>query len=385
MSLMRKVVHKKGFGVFLSSLALGLAHFASGQKTKGIVLFALQWFVNVLFVLILCIPGEMFVAIALLLGITFTGLWLFILVQSYGIIVTLKNESILMAISLIVLINCSTARRGLYFLETFTLQSNDMYPTISGPNEVTLEHPELDRLSLVDSFLKGHQYVECRSESSGIFQGPYESPDLYYDEQEFVVGDVAYVLPKSVKPYFSNGDTVNNGDLIWAGYWVTPDHIFVEKFSYRIRKPRRGELVVFKVDDSHPFFSSLTNTVFLSRIVGLPGEKVNISPTSISIDGMIVLDPDISTALAQGQIDVTDLHLLDDKKAVNVGPEKEFVLGDSEYFYLSDNRKKARYLMCHGVMSEENLIGRAVRVYWPLSRMRELVPARDNMEWGNIE
>ena len=84
------------------------------------------------------------------------------------------------------------------------------------------------------------------------------------------------------------------------------------------------------------------------------------------------MDPDISTALAQGQIDVTDLHLLDDKKAVNVGPEKEFVLGDSEYFYLSDNRKKARYLMCHGVMSEENLIGRAVRVYWPLSRYERI-------------
>jgi signal peptidase I len=62
------------------------------------------------------------------------------------------------------------------------------------------------------------------------------------------------------------------------------DHVFVEEFSYVLRDPRRWEIVVFRF----PLFRDI---LFVKRVVGLPGEHVEIRDGDVWIDGRIARKP----------------------------------------------------------------------------------------------
>ena len=127
------------------------------------------------------------------------------------------------------------------------------------------------------------------------------------------------------------------------------DRIFVNRFTYRFSRPQRGDIAVF-------IFPGDRKRDFIKRIIGLPGETVEIRDQRIFIDGGLINNPSaISTnrywnigRYGQGEIKV---------------PENAyFVLGDN-----STNSKDSRYW---GFVPKKNLIGKAFFVYWPLNKMR---------------
>ncbi|PNV63867.1 signal peptidase I [Clostridium sp. chh4-2] len=87
----------------------------------------------------------------------------------------------------------------------------------------------------------------------------------------------------------------------------------MEKLSYRLHKPERFDMIVFRYrydDDSH----------YIKRVVGLPGETVQITDGRIYIDGKCLEDP-------YGD-------LIEKPKRA----ENPILLGNDEYFVLGDNR-----------------------------------------------
>ena len=120
------------------------------------------------------------------------------------------------------------------------------------------------------------------------------------------------------------------------------DNLIVEKLSYRFHDPERYDIIVFP-------YQHAENVYYIKRIIGLPGETVQV------IDGYVYINGE----------------LLDEHYGAEVmldsGIAKDPIeLGDDEYFVLGDNRNHSSDSRdaSVGVLKKDQLVGRAwVRVY----------------------
>ena len=118
--------------------------------------------------------------------------------------------------------------------------------------------------------------------------------------------------------------------------------LVVEKLSYNFHEPRRGDIVILQVPQAGP-------GLLIKRVVGLPGEKVEIKGAKVYINEQPLEEPYLSS---QSQRDV---------RATVVPPEHVFVLGDNRGFS-NDSR-------AFGPVPLDNVIGRAWFSYWPLDQV----------------
>ncbi len=124
------------------------------------------------------------------------------------------------------------------------------------------------------------------------------------------------------------------------------DYLIVDEISYRVTNPQRGDVVVLK-------YPLDTTQRFIKRIIGLPGETVQVKDGKITIikgGKDVVLDeerylPDVKTT--DGNTYVT--------------------LGDNTYFVLGDNRQFSYDSRRWGVLPAKDIIGKAVFRVFPFT------------------
>lgn len=122
------------------------------------------------------------------------------------------------------------------------------------------------------------------------------------------------------------------------------DNLIVDKISYRFRAPKRFEIIVFP-------YRYAEDTYYIKRIIGLPGETVQI------IDGYVYINGE--------QLDEHyGLEVMNNAGNAAV----PIVLGEDEYFVLGDNRNASADSResSVGVLRRDELIGRAWVRIWPL-------------------
>lgn len=121
------------------------------------------------------------------------------------------------------------------------------------------------------------------------------------------------------------------------------DNLIVDKISYRFRDPERYDIIVFP-------FKHEENTFYIKRIIGLPGETIQV------VDGYVYID---------GELLESDIYGAEVMLAANIAAEP-ITLGEDEYFVLGDNRNHSSDSRdpSVGVLTREDLLGRAwVRIY----------------------
>jgi len=126
------------------------------------------------------------------------------------------------------------------------------------------------------------------------------------------------------------------------------DRLLSNDIIYKIRAPRRGEVVIFKYPEE-------PRRDFVKRMVGLPGEKVMLKNGRIYINGRQVSDKNIASRYYYSD------GYYGNEIEIGIPGESYFVLGDN-----SINSKDSRYW---GFVPEKNLVGKAVFTYWPPWRM----------------
>jgi signal peptidase I len=126
------------------------------------------------------------------------------------------------------------------------------------------------------------------------------------------------------------------------------DNLIVDKLSYRFKDPKRFDIIVFP-------FRYEENVYYIKRIIGLPGEKIQVKDGCAYIDGELL------------ESDIYGAELMD-----NFGiAGEEITLGEDEYFVLGDNRNHSSDSRdpSVGVLTREDLLGKAwVRIY-PFDKM----------------
>lgn len=126
--------------------------------------------------------------------------------------------------------------------------------------------------------------------------------------------------------------------------WLSDqERIFINKFIYKFEDIQRGDVVVF-------WYPLDTSKSFIKRVVGLPGETVEIRRGRVFINGQRLPEPYVPAAFA------------DDQSCVLV----RVPLGS--YFVLGDHRISSNDSRSWGPVDRRYIYGKAVFAYWPVSR-----------------
>jgi len=130
------------------------------------------------------------------------------------------------------------------------------------------------------------------------------------------------------------------------------DNLIIDKVSYRFRDPERYEIIVFP-------YRYAEETFYIKRIIGLPGETVQIKEGYVYIN-----EQKLGETFGREVI-----------RADRYGQAAEpIMLGEDEYFVLGDNRNESADSRetSVGILKREDLIGRAWVRIWPLDNFGSL-------------
>ena len=123
------------------------------------------------------------------------------------------------------------------------------------------------------------------------------------------------------------------------------DQLIVDKLTYRFHDPERFDIIVFP-------FRYKDNTYYIKRIIGLPGETVQIADGEIYINGEVLEE-------SYGREVMQDAGMA--AEPITLGDDEYFVLGDNRN-YSSDSRDPSVALI-----HRKEIIGRAWLRIWPLN------------------
>jgi len=125
------------------------------------------------------------------------------------------------------------------------------------------------------------------------------------------------------------------------------ERVFVNKFLYRVSDIERGDIVVF-------WYPGNTSKSFIKRVVGLPGEIVEIKDGEVLLNGLPYYEPYVPLEFR----DNSDLPPLE--------------IPEGHYFVMGDHRNTSNDSRSWGTLSSNLIFGKAVFRYWPISRVGSL-------------
>ena len=171
---------------------------------------------------------------------------------------------------------------------------------------------------------------------------------------------VAFVLAMVIRTFVVQAFKIPTGSM--RPTLIEGDLILVNKFIYgakvpftnwrlpSITEPKRGDVVVFIYPEDQ-------KKDFIKRMVGLPGEKVEIRNGSIFIAGHPLQEPEFSQRFYYNRGDFAK-------------EGEELVVPSDSYFVLGDNSASSKDSRYWGFVPQKNLLGKAMVIYWPLNRIR---------------
>lgn len=171
---------------------------------------------------------------------------------------------------------------------------------------------------------------------------------------------VAFILAMFIRTFVVQAFKIPTGSM--RPTLLEGDIILVSKFIYgakvpftdwrlpKVRRPLRGDVVVF-------IYPENPKKDFIKRLVGFPGESVEIKNGTIYINDRPLQD----AAFSQ-------------RYYYNRGPfgeeGKKIVVPPDSYFVLGDNSGSSQDSRFWGFVPHKNVLGKALVVYWPLQRIR---------------
>ncbi len=115
------------------------------------------------------------------------------------------------------------------------------------------------------------------------------------------------------------------------------EYVLIDKVSYLLHPPERGDVVVFTPPNN--------DRDYIKRVIGLPGDTVEIKGGHVYVNGTVLDEPYL-------------------KVPTNSGAQV-FHVEAGRYFVLGDNRNNSSDSRSFGSITPQSIVGRAWLVYWP--------------------
>ena len=180
---------------------------------------------------------------------------------------------------------------------------------------------------------------ETNKEKSNSFLS--ELKDFSFDTIRIVVISLIIIIGIRsfvMQPFFVNGQSMEPN-------FHDGDYLIVNEIGYRLDDPKRGDVVIFH-------YPSDPRQFFIKRIIGLPGEKLEIKNNKITIynkerpDGFVLDEFYIS-------------------KSAVISKDYSQELKNDEYYVLGDNRTASSDSRVWGVLERHYMVGKAWVRAWP--------------------
>ncbi len=179
---------------------------------------------------------------------------------------------------------------------------------------------------------------------------------------------IAVILALFVRTWVVQAFKIPTGSM--ENNLLIGDHLLVNKFIFGptplaigravlpVRPIHRGDIVVFKYPDE-------PDRDFIKRVIGLPGETVELRNKKVYINGQPLDEPYVHflTAPSSDYQEVTSFDVRERFGPVTVTPDQYFVMGDNR-----DNSQDSRYW---GFLPRSYIKGRALLIYWSYESGRE--------------
>lgn len=132
----------------------------------------------------------------------------------------------------------------------------------------------------------------------------------------------------------------------------TNEYLIVDQLSYRFDDPKRGDVIILKYPKDESIF-------FIKRIIGLPGETVELAGNTVVIERGAGTEP----------LTLDETYIPKERLQNEYGV---YTLGEGEYFVLGDNRRASSDSRAWGVLKRDEVVGRAWLRLLPVSRAEVL-------------
>lgn len=118
--------------------------------------------------------------------------------------------------------------------------------------------------------------------------------------------------------------------------------LIISRANYLLGEPERGDIVVFHAPGN-------ANEDYIKRLIGLPGETVEIFNTEVYVNGEKLYEPYIREACRPASC-----------------PDNTWTMGEGEYFLMGDNRNRSSDSRAFTTpVRREQIVGEAIVRYWP--------------------
>ncbi len=292
-----------------------------------------------------------------------------------------------------------------FYLQPFKIPTGSMQPTLygimpttvdqGGPgNDYSLEIPNALQRKW-DFWFHGNKYYHVVAESGGHLDDvrPPRKFLLFNLWQEIKIGD------RWQKIWFPEDQLLQRAGLVdrFGRYAPTEfkpgddvirmmirsgDHLFVDRFTYNFRKPKRGDIIVFATAGT-----AIQNQdqFYIKRMVATGGEVVSIGDDNhVVIDGVRLdastphfegvytfANPDVPPEDGEyfGHVNNRRGHqfLRGDLAPTFRDAETEYTVPDKNYLAFGDNTLNSADSRTWGPVPEQNVIGKSFFVYWPIT------------------
>lgn len=125
------------------------------------------------------------------------------------------------------------------------------------------------------------------------------------------------------------------------------DRLIIEKISYHFQEPKRGDVVVF--NPTKALQEKDFRDAFIKRVIGLPGETIEVKTGKVYVDGQAIKEKYIS-----------------EDPNYDYGP---VTVPERQYLVLGDNRNNSYDSHYWGHVPKEKIIGKAFVRFWPFNRL----------------
>lgn len=183
---------------------------------------------------------------------------------------------------------------------------------------------------------------------------PTQSGQSFWELFKFAIIALAIVVP--VRMFIAQPFVVSGSSMVPT--FENGEYLIVDEISYILGEPSRGDVVIFRYPND-------TKKFFIKRIIGLPGETVDVNGNEVTIynkeneDGIKLSQPYLKTSS---------------------GIKTRTELTDDEYFVMGDNRGASSDSRIWGPVPKNLLIGKAFVRLFPVDNIN-LMPGDYNYEF----
>lgn len=286
-----------------------------------------------------------------------------------------------------------------FFLQLTKIPTGSMQPTLFGITHENLRETNPDFQipgffgRMRDYWWSGIKYYEFIAPEDGMIEWvqPQPSGIPFMKKQSFRFAGKTHTLWFAQDdlfggPYnrtgYEHGRRFKKGEAVIKTKVIAGDHLLVDRFTYNFRKPKRGEIIVFKTRGIRDIDQ---NQLYIKRLVAVGGETVQIGDDNhLIIDGKrldasdphfeMVYTPDDPTKPWPYRGHLNNKHqVMRGNAGVFPDAETKYKVGEDRFLPMGDNTANSQDGRYFGDVDRRNILGKCFIVYWPIT---------DRFGWG---